>query len=182
MIVNRGTRASLAVEPLYENTAFVRTTADAHQFFPIYGEGFDAHVLEVSANAGYLGGKAPVFDRFFLGGLGSVRGFDYCGISPHTLGVPVGGYWMLYGTAEYTFPIWEFIEEVYFRGAGFVDYGDDERLPEQIGRIRIGSGVGLRAVLPKLNGLTAGCNFAWPVSSYRGDSTLVFTFFLGMGF
>ena len=55
------------------------------------------------------------------------------------------------------------------------------RTPGELGRIRVGSGVGLRAVLPKASGLTAGINFAWPVNSYRGDSTQVFTFFMGMG-
>jgi outer membrane protein insertion porin family len=179
-IVNRGMRASLFVEPMYEDTAFVRSELSVHRFFPVHGEGFDAHVLEVSSNAGCIGGKAPVFDRFFLGGLGSVRGFDFWGISPQYEGVPIGGYWELYGTAEYTFPLVHVSDEVYFRGALFADYGDVETTPAEIGRIRIGSGVGLRAVLPKAGGLTAGVNFGAPVNSYRGDSTLVFTFFMGM--
>ena len=180
VIVNRGLRASLFVEPMHEDTAFVRSTLSVHQFLPVHGEGFDAHVLEVSGDAGALGGRAPVFDRFFLGGLGSVRGFDVWGISPQFNGTPIGGYWMLSGSAEYSFPLVHISDEVYFRGAAFADCGDVERTPAELGRIRIGSGVGLRAVLPKANGLTAGVNFAWPVNSYRGDSTLVFTFFMGM--
>jgi outer membrane protein insertion porin family len=179
-IVSRGVRASLFVEPMYENTAFVRSTLSASRFFPVYGEGFGAHVLQVSGDAGVLGGKAPVFDRFFCGGLGSVRGFDVWGISPQFNGAPIGGYWMLTGSAEYTFPLVHISDEVFFRGAVFADCGDVETTPAELGRIRIGSGVGLRAVLPKANGLTAGVNFAWPVSSYRGDSTQVFTFFMGM--
>ncbi|MGO8703037.1 MAG: outer membrane protein assembly factor [Candidatus Brocadiia bacterium] len=181
IIVNRGMRASLYVEPIYEDTPFVHSLLSASQFVPVYGEGFDAHVLEVSANGGVIGGKAPVFDRFYAGGLGSVRGFDVWGISPQFDGVPIGGYWMLTGTAEYTFPIIHVGQEVYFRGAMFTDYGDVETTPAELGRIRIGSGVGLRAVLPKAGGLTAGINFGWPVISYRGDSTLVFTFFMTMG-
>lgn len=181
IIVNRGVRASLFVEPMYEDTPFVHSLLSASQFVPIHGEGFDAHVLELSANAGVIGGKAPVFDRFYAGGLGSVRGFDEWGISPLFDGVPIGGYWMLTGTAEYSFPIIHVGEEVYFRGALFADYGDVETTPAELGRIRIGSGVGLRAVLPKAEGLTAGFNLGWPVNSYRGDSTLVFTFFMTMG-
>jgi outer membrane protein assembly factor BamA len=182
IIVNRGVRADLFVKPMYENTAFVDSTLSLARFFPIHGEGFDAHVLEVNSSAGVVGGKAPVFDRFYLGGLGSVRGFDFWGISPLYKGDPIGGYWMLQGSAEYTFPLTHVSDEVYFRGALFADYGDVETTPAEIGRIRIGSGVGLRAVLPKADGLTAGINFGWPVSTYRGDSTLVFTFFMTVGF
>ena len=104
IIVNRGVRASLFVEPMYEDTPFVHSLLSASQFVPIHGEGFDAHVLELSANAGVIGGKAPVFDRFYAGGLGSVRGFDVWGISPQFDGVPIGGYWMLTGTGGVHFP------------------------------------------------------------------------------
>ncbi len=181
IIVNRGTRASLFVEPKYEDTAFVHSTLSGSQFFPLHGEGFDAHVLEVDGEAGVVGGKAPVFDRFFAGGLGSVRGFDFWGISPQYNGAPIGGYWMFLGSAEYTLPLYHITDEVYFRGALFADCGDVETTAAELGRVRIGSGVGLRAVLPKAQGLTAGVNFGWPVSTYPGDSTLVFTFFMTMG-
>ena len=181
LIVNRGTRASLLVEPMYENTAFVRSTLSANQFFPLHGSGFDAHVLELSGEGGFVGGKALVFDRFFAGGLGSVRGFDVWGISPHFNGAEIGGYWMFTGSAEYGFPLVHISDEVYFRGALFADCGDVETTAAELGRVRIGSGVGLRALLPKADGLTAGVNFGWPVSTYRGDSTLVFTFFITAG-
>lgn len=110
-----------------------------------------------------------------------MRGFDVWGISPLYDGVPIGGYWMLTGTGEYTFPIVHITEDVYFRGALFTDYGDVETYAGQLGHIRVGSGVGLRAVIPKMSGLTAGINLGWPVKQYHGDSTLVFTFFMTMG-
>jgi outer membrane protein assembly factor BamA len=87
---------------------------------------------------------------------------------------------MINGAAEYSFPLTHIYDDVYFRGALFTDYGDVETTPAEMGRIRIGSGVGLRAVLPKANGFMAGVNFGAPVNTYRGDSTLVFTFFAGM--
>ena len=67
------------------------------------------------------------------------------------------------------------------RGVLFTDAGDAETRLGDLSRIRIASGFGLRAVLPKFNGITAGVNFAWPLNSYRGDDTQVFTFFMGMG-
>jgi outer membrane protein insertion porin family len=180
-IVNRGVRASLMIEPLYEDVSFLRTTLAASRFFPVHGEGFDAHVLEVSGEAGQILGNAPVFERFFCGGLGSVRGFDVWGISPLYNGDPIGGFYFLTARTQYEFPIWRPIEDVYLRGVLFVDSGDAETRLGDMGRIRVASGFGLRAVLPKFNGMSAGINFAWPLNSYRGDDTQVFTFFMGMG-
>jgi outer membrane protein insertion porin family len=181
MIVNRGVRAGLMVEPMYEDGSFLRSVVSASRFFPVHGEGFDAHVLEVSGRAGQILGDAPVFDRFTCGGLGSVRGFGVQGISPQYNDTPIGGYYVTTGSAEYTLPLFHLYDEAYFRGALFVDAGDAETRLGDMGRIRVASGFGLRIVLPKFNGMTAGCNFAWPLNAYRGDDTQVFTFFIGMG-
>jgi len=180
-IVNRGVRAGLMVEPMYEDAAFLRSVVSASRFFPVHGEGFDAHVLELSGRAGQILGNAPVFERFTCGGLGSVRGFDAQGISPQYNGAPIGGYYLTIGSAEYSLPLFHLYDEAYFRGALFVDAGDAETRLGDMDRIRVASGFGLRVVLPKFNGITAGVNFAWPVNSYRGDDTQVFTFFIGMG-
>ena len=181
LIVNRGVRAGLRVEPMHEDTAFIRSVASASRFFPVHGEGFDAHVLEVSGQAGQILGRAPFFDRFFCGGLGSVRGFGVWGISPQFDDVPIGGYYYASGSAEYSLPLFHLHDEAYFRGALFVDAGDAETHAGDMGRIRSASGLGLRVVLPKFNGMTAGINLAWPLNAYRSDDLQVFTFFIGMG-
>ena len=180
-VVNRGVRASLMVEPMYEDVAFLRSGVSASRFFPVHGEGLDAHVLQVSGQAGQILGAAPFFDRFYCGGLGSVRGFYMYGISPLYLDQPIGGYYFTSGSAEYTLPLFHLYDDAYFRGALFVDAGDSETHLGDLGRIRVASGFGLRVVLPKFSGVTAGINFAWPLNSYRGDNLQVFTFYLGMG-
>ena len=66
------------------------------------------------------GKRVPLFDRFFLGGSRSVRGFRLRDIAPHDeQDESLGGktYWN--ATAEYTFPIMDRI-----RGAIFFDVGD----------------------------------------------------------
>ncbi len=80
IIVNRGVRASLFVEPMYEGTPFVKSLLSASQFVPVHGEGMDAHVLELSATGGAIGGKALVYDRFFAGGSAPCAG-STCGAS-----------------------------------------------------------------------------------------------------
>ncbi len=76
------------------------------------------HVLEVAARFGVADGldgqDVPFYDRYYLGGLYSLRGFQYRAISPRDpqYGInplmpnePIGGnsYW--FGTAEYSIPI-----------------------------------------------------------------------------
>jgi outer membrane protein insertion porin family len=180
-VVNRGVRAGLLVEPMYEDTSFVKTTLSASRYFPVHGEGLDAHVLEVSGQGGQVLGAAPFFDRFFCGGPGSVRGFYVCGISPLYDGEPIGGYYFATGSAEYGFPLFHLYDEAYFRGALFVDAGDAETRLGDMDRIRVAPGFGLRVVLPKFRNVTAGVDFAWPVNSYPGDDKQVVSFFIGMG-
>ncbi|MDR1613119.1 MAG: outer membrane protein assembly factor BamA [Planctomycetota bacterium] len=69
--------------------------------------------------------EVPYYERFHLGGVGSLRGFDYRGVSPrywdHGLGydTAVGGEAMLSASAEFFFPIWEKM----VRGSAFYDVG-----------------------------------------------------------
>ena len=88
------------------------------------------HVLELSGKAGVtqkLDGAddVPFYDRFYLGGQDSLRGFDYNGVGPRestqdgTFFEPIGGdtYW--FASAEYTIPI---IDRLSF--AVFYDIGN----------------------------------------------------------
>lgn len=85
---------------------------------------FEGHLLEIGGRTGvaesYNGDiDVPLFDRFFLGGLDSMRGYRYRDIGPRDrFREPLGGdtYW--FGTAEYSVPI---VERVRF--AAFYDIG-----------------------------------------------------------
>ncbi len=90
-----------------------------------YIRGFwEGHLLEVLGRAGVAesyGGseRVPLFDRFFLGGLESLRGYRYRDIGPRDeFREPLGGNTYWFGTAEYSVPI---IERV--RVAAFYDIG-----------------------------------------------------------
>ncbi|MDR1191789.1 MAG: outer membrane protein assembly factor BamA [Verrucomicrobiales bacterium] len=87
----------------------------------------------------------PLFERFFVGGARSVRGFSYQSIGPRDRqGHSLGGNTMGYATAEVTWPI---IDRV--RGAFFVDGGfDNAGTFEYTDAINIGAGLGLRLNLP----------------------------------
>ena len=57
-------------------------------------------ILETKIYAGMVVGNAPTYDRFYGGGIGSLRGFKYRGISPRGENDdPIGGDWMVHGSA-----------------------------------------------------------------------------------
>ncbi|MEY2408121.1 MAG: outer membrane protein insertion porin family [Verrucomicrobiota bacterium] len=90
-----------------------------------YIKGFaEGHLLELGGRAGIVkeygdSEFVPIFERFFLGGLDSLRGYRYRDIGPHDeFGEPLGGnsYWT--ASAEYSIPV---VERVRF--AAFYDIG-----------------------------------------------------------
>jgi len=88
----------------------------------------------------------PIFDRLFLGGANTLRGFAFRQVGPKDVtGEPVGGNTSLNGTAEYSYPI---IERV--RGAFFFDVGNVYANAYEVtaGDLKSDAGLGLRLNLP----------------------------------
>jgi outer membrane protein insertion porin family len=114
------------------------------------------HILQLDGRAGvvdtYDGTQhVPIFERWFLGGMGSLRGYRYHQIGPtDVFGEPLGGDTYFFGDAEYSIPIVKFI-----RFAWFYDIGNVFPKPFSF---KLGDrqthfysddvGVGLRIVLP----------------------------------
>jgi len=63
----------------------------------------------------------PAYDRFFAGGLGTVRGFNYRRVGPQESGEAVGGQTLAIVNLDYTFPL-PFLDA--FRGVVFIDAGN----------------------------------------------------------
>jgi len=81
-------------------------------------------ILAMRADAGVIIGDAPVYERFYGGGFGSIRGFDFRGISPRQgiFNDRVGGDFIMLTGAEYSFPVYS--QNV--RGVTFLDMGTVE--------------------------------------------------------
>jgi outer membrane protein insertion porin family len=114
---NHGQRTELDPEFNVGDTTYYKVEAKSAWFFPGL---FRGHVLEADARVGIAdslsGGDVPFYERYYLGGLYSLRGFKYRNIGPRdpTYGSnpimpnePIGGdsYW--YGSLNYTIPILE---------------------------------------------------------------------------
>ena len=113
---------------------------------------FPGHVLELVGRTGVAQAfgdteDVPFYERYYLGGIYSMRGFKYRSVSPREDNIrePIGGdtYW--FGSAEYSIPI---IERLRF--ALFYDIGGVALKPYSynFGNLNDNWGVGLRLNLP----------------------------------
>jgi len=131
-----------------------------------------------------VGGEAPVFEKFYAGGQGSIRGFDYRGVSPRGLRTnngaaydgadrhdPIGSEWMVLANTEVTVPI--FNEN--FALMLFVDSGMVEE-----GGYRVAVGTGIQIMLPQWFGpVPMRFAIATPVMKDDDDDTQIFSFSVG---
>jgi outer membrane protein insertion porin family len=88
----------------------------------------------------------PIFDRYFLGGANTLRGFAFRQVSPKDInGEPIGGNTYVNATAEYSVPI---IERV--RGAMFFDIGNvyQDAYDFTFSNLESDAGIGVRLNLP----------------------------------
>lgn len=104
-------------------------------------------------------GDVPIFDRLYLGGANTLRGFDYRDVGPKDeFGNPIGGRTMAHFTAEITFPVVEKVRGAFFYDTGFVsadaydfsgdinsNFGFGVRLDLPIGPIRIDYGIPIQS-------------------------------------
>ena len=88
----------------------------------------------------------PLFDRLYLGGPNSLRGFRFRAMAPYdNKGQPIGGDSLARITAEYTFPIMDRIRGASFYDTGFVNRGAYDM---SVGDLASDVGLGLRLDLP----------------------------------
>jgi outer membrane protein insertion porin family len=157
-LTTRGSRTEVSAEvaggPFGGDVTVYKLNARSTVYFPL----FNKHVFQLQGAAGVVdafgssrGSNAPwndvpIFDRYFLGGANSLRGFQYRAVSPRDInGEPVGGNTFTSATAEYTFPI---VDRV--RGAVFGDVGGvwAEAYRFSLGDLRADVGLGVRLNLP----------------------------------
>ena len=122
-------------------------------------------------------GRSVFFERFYAGGIGSLRGFTYQGVGPREgpLLDPVGGNFLAVTTAELNFPLYGKI----LRGVTFIDAGDVE--PNvHFGIIRADAGVGIRVIIPFFGQLPLGIDLAYPIQRGHQDHVEYVSFAFGL--
>ena len=136
--------------------------------------------LRVAADAGYIVGDAPVYERFYLGGR-TFRGFQFRTISPKSRANidplippsndPIGGSWLFSLGTQYEQPIFQNS----FAGVAFIDSGT---VTDQVGfdEYRVSVGIGLRLYIPQFGPAPLAFDFAVPLMKQDTDETQVFSF------
>ncbi|MBN1671277.1 MAG: outer membrane protein assembly factor BamA [Kiritimatiellae bacterium] len=170
-IPTRGNRVSLAAGlaggVLNFDTDLYETECRASQYVPLWF----GHVLGLHATVAVVEeyddtATVPIWDRQFLGGARTLRGFDFREAGPKDEnGEPIGGRSSAMLTAEYTVPVVERVRFALFFDAGnvwedayffdFSEYYSD-------------AGVGVRFDIP---GFPIRLDWAWPIQKdvYPGD-------------
>jgi outer membrane protein assembly factor BamA len=140
------------------------------------------HILRTQATIGWASEfgdtrDIPVFERFFAGGQGSLRGFRYRGVGPRDNDSPIGGKALWLFSSEYQFPVWE--ENI--RGVAFFDSGSVARewSDSSIWDVRASVGFGLRILIPFLGEGPLAIDFGIPLLEQDGDDTQIISFSFG---
>jgi len=135
--------------PFGGDIGFTKYTADSGWYIPLFWD----TVGMIHGRTGFIGGdgtgKVPTWERFYMGGMNSIRGYDWREISPvdPVTGDEIGGNKMIQFNLEFLFPI---IKKSGLRGVIFYDtgnvYDNGEKL--ELSNLRESIGYGFRWYSP----------------------------------
>ncbi|MFH1368274.1 MAG: outer membrane protein assembly factor BamA [Elusimicrobiota bacterium] len=154
---SRGSRQSLSVQvaggPFQGDVNFVKPSVKSSWFFPSIWK----FVFSMNGTLGLVepfepSTDVPIYERFYVGGAESVRGYQY----RSEIGPSGGGKMMFVFNAEYKFPIVQEKKRTILQGAFFYDVGGAWKRPEdfvpEIGvednQLKSGAGFGIRFTTP----------------------------------
>jgi outer membrane protein insertion porin family len=146
---NNSIYAEYAATFLGGDNAFYKVIGDSTWYFPFYFDtAFSIHG-RVGYGAGLQGRPLPLNERFFVGGMGTVRGLDWGTAGPRFSDNvdPKGGSKELVFNGEYTFPLFAAVK---LRGVTFVDAGRayDDNEGFDLSKLTYTAGAGLRWTSP----------------------------------
>lgn len=131
---------------------------------------FKGQTLELGARGGVVSpygdsGHVPIFERWFLGGLYSLRGFRFREVGPmDQFGEPLGGDTYFYASAEYNIPLNKYIRFILFYDIGNVYPGDYSFTPAPGDRLYSDDyGLGLGILLPVQGGIPLTVYYGIPI-------------------
>jgi len=146
---SRGSKNSASVEyaggPLQGDSDFTKYTATSAWFFPLPLE----TVLGTRVRAGYLashsGKDVPIYERFTLGGINSLRGLRDVGPKDPETDDVIGGKTMFNVNVDFIFPL---VKNAGMKGVIFYDTGNAWESGYHLDDLRQTAGVGLRWYSP----------------------------------
>jgi outer membrane protein insertion porin family len=145
---SRGSRnsATFTFAGLGGSNAFIKGVLDSAWYFPL-GE----TTFMLRGRLGYAQGMfnkdLPLYERFYVGGLYTVRGLGFGDAGPRDPGTgdAIGGTEELIFNAEYIFPL---LPDLKLKGLVFFDAGNAYEDFDNFGNLRYTSGLGFRWISP----------------------------------
>jgi outer membrane protein insertion porin family len=141
-------------------------------------------ILSVSGELAFVDStgddEPPIFERMFLGGGRTLRGYEFRDVgprdTPNTTGEVIGGKSLGYLSLEYSVPVIEIVRAAVFYDVGFVNSRSWDLSP---GDLYSDIGVGLRVRLP-ISPLPLAVDYAIPLSTpdSEADKGGQFNFYL----
>jgi len=174
--IQRG-NVELASQP--GDLQYWKTTYQNQSFFPITRDITLALDAEAGIGRGYGGKPLPFFKNFYLGGVGSVRGYRAATLGPRDVdGASLGGNRKTNVSAELLFPFPGTGKDRSMRLGAFVDggqvYGQDEAFSFNTWRYSSGFSFAWNSPLGPLK-----FSIAWPIKDQPDDHIQRFQFQLG---
>lgn len=133
IFTTRGSRMSLTTTfaGVGGDTEYVKLETRNAFFIPTFR--FGDQVISVLGRGGslweYGGEEVPFFDRFYLGGPNSLRGFDYREVGPKEGFEPIGGNSYMFASLEYSIKVADPLRLAVFYDWGFVNHNDFDFSP-----------------------------------------------------
>lgn len=169
--------------PLGGDSAFTKFEASSGWYYPLWWE----TTFHLKGSMGYVSenetNKLPVYEKFYLGGINTIRGFDNSKISPTAPNSAggldlVGGNKMWYGNVEWIFPI---VKDIGLKGVVFFDLGNVYGPGEDwsVSNLRYSTGLGFRWLSP-MGPLRL--EWGWNLAPKEGEKQGVWDFSIGGGF
>lgn len=155
---------------------FAKFELSHRQFFPLFWK----TVASINGDIGYLlrtSGELPVSEKFFLGGLRSIRGFKTREVGPKEGDTYIGGEKSAYFNVEWLFPL---SEKYKLKGLLFFDAGNAWKESETyFTHMRTSAGYGVRWFSP-----LGPLRFEWGYNLHPrdGEKGSVFEFSMGSFF
>ncbi len=150
--------ATVAGGPVGGDNDFIKSTFDGSFYLPTFRKQNLAWRLSMGYITAYDGHPIPIWERFFLGGQSSLRGFAIRSIYPMTkdaryfldpyTGTIEGGNRFYLLNNEYVFHLTEYVDVALFMDIGNTYH---ERQKMQLSNYRANAGVELRFFIPTFN-------------------------------
>ena len=168
----------ISYEQAFGEFHFPRFEGELRQYFPVHSrpDGSGQQVFSVTGNVGWTGSDTPIFERYFLGGFQSFRGFDFRGVTPRVGDFGIGGRWQAYGSAEYLLPL---SANDMIAVVAFTDFGTVEN-NTGLDDFRATVGVGLRITVPGMGPVPLAFDFGVPLAYEQSDERRIFSFYVGI--